>query len=431
VRKILGISLLTIALLQLGVRGIQRLRSDVPMWDFVSVYSAARTWIHGGDPYDLPRVAATWRESGVFTRRDTSLWATVYPPTSLITLVPLAMLPSSVAMMAWLAITIALLSYQFVALIDLAKLQPRDPRRLILVGGALAAAPLQFGLLSGQLSLPAISLCIIAFWYVGRDREKLAGALLAFACAIKPQVGAPFVAYFLVQRRRVVSSYAILLGAAIGALALATMRLSHVNWIAGWTQSIAVSSKVGGVNDYGWTNEFRDEIIDLKMLLVSMPVDALALRIMIECVVIALVAWYVRSLRRGRDLIDRQGLLPLAGLCALSLLPVYHRVYDATLLTAALAWALAELSGSQRRYALATFVPLALFLVPFDIVQSAQYRMPGLWRLAQTQRWQMFIAPHYAWGLLGVTVVLLAAMNRQVKARSSVRASLTRPASAR
>lgn len=396
------------------------MRSDIPMWDFASVYSASRTWLHGGNPYDLPAVVATWRHEGVFSRRSASTWATVYPPTSLLMLVPLALLPAGVAMVAWLVITLALLGLQFAALIDLAGLRRHDPRALILVGAALASAPLQFGILSGQLSLPAISACVIAFWCAGRGRDRLAGVFIGLACAVKPQVAAPFVVYYLVLRRRTVARSAVLYGMLICAVALAGMALSHINWIAGWSQSITASRQFGGVNDYGWADQFRDEIIDLKILLVSIPLDPLVLRVVIECIVLALLAWYVQAFPRGRERSDRDELLSLAALSALSLLLVYHRAYDATLLTTALAWALAELDGPRRGYAVALLVPMAVFLIPFDIVESVGYRLPGMVALAQTWWWQSLIAPHYAWGLVALTLALLMTMSRQATARASI-----------
>lgn len=416
-RRIVGISLLILGLAQLGVRGMQRVRSDIPLWDFVSVHSATRTWIYGGDPYDLPAVVVTWRESGIFTDRDVSYFATVYPPTSLLSLVPLAVLHARAAMAIWLLLTLVLLAVQFHALTRMAQLSWRDPRALILVGGALASAPLQFGILSGQLSLPAISTCIIAFWCVTRDQDRLAGVLLGLACVVKIQIAAPFVLYYLFRRRFNIVIAAVLIAGALAAVALVAMHLSHINWIAGWKHSIALTEQIGAVNDYGWTNRFRDEIVDLKLLLVSAVRDARVLKLVVGAIVVALLAWYLSVHPRGAAQSGRTELLALAGLSAIALLPIYHRVYDVTLLTMALAWALSELDGTWRRYALAMLIPMALFLIPFDFVLTAGRRLPGLVARSRTEWWQSLVAPHYAWGLLGVTLVLLWTMSTMKRAR--------------
>ena len=166
--------------------------------------------------------------------------------------------------------------------------------------------------------------------------------------------------------------------------------------------------------------------MDLKLLLLSIPHEALAWRIGIACSVIGLIAWYVRTLpaREGNDAAgthpDRSELLALAGLCAISLLPIYHRVYDAALLTTALAWALAELDGPRRRWAIVLIVSMLPFFVPFDFVRSIGYRLPGISAMSTTWWWQSLVAPHYAWGLLALTLGLLATMSAQAATVAAV-----------
>lgn len=411
--KILGGLLLLLGVLQLGVRGMQRVRSDIPMWDFVSVHAAAQTWMHGGNPYDKQSVVDAWRKSGIFLDRDVSYFATVYPPTSLLMLMPLAPLPAGPAMVVWLIIILVLLAFQFIALADLAGLPRRDPRVLLLVGGAVASAAMQFGILSGQLSLPAISLCIIAFWFVQLGRERTAGVLLALACAIKPQIAGPFILYYLVLRRWNVAVSAIIVGGAIGAISIAGMMLAHVDWYHGWKDSVALTTRIGAVNDYGWAGDFRDEIVDLKMLLISFLHDTSALRIAVLAIVAGLFAWYLRAFPGRTQRTARVELLALAGLSAILLLPVYHRVYDLVLLTTAFAWALAELRGINRNYAIGLIIPMLVFLIPFDIVRSIAKRSHQLTEISHSAFWQTWLAPHYTWGLLALTIGLLIALGRQ------------------
>ena len=54
--------------------------------------------------------------------------------------------------------------------------------------------------------------------------------------------------------------------------------------------------------------------------------------------------------------------------------------------------------------------PMLLFLIPFDIVKSVGNRAPRLTEMAQTWWWQSYVAPHYAWGLIVLTIVLLMTM---------------------
>ncbi|HVT89660.1 MAG TPA: glycosyltransferase family 87 protein [Tepidisphaeraceae bacterium] len=409
-RKCLGIAFLIFGLIQLGFRGTQRIRHDVPLWDFVSVHAAARTWAYGGDPYDLQSVLITWHTAGIFTDRDVSYFAPVYPPTSLVMMIPLAIVPAAPAMVIWLVFTILLLTVQLMALADLAGLDRRDARLLVLIGASIASAPLQFGILSGQLSLPAISMCIIAVWCASRHREIFAGLLIGLACALKPQIGGTFFVYYLFLRRFRVAGLALLVGGLIGAIALLGMKYSQIDWMSGWSHNVAATRAIGGVNDYGWANPFRDEIIDLKIILVSSGLSDFTLRGFVVCIVLILIASYLIWFPRGISRTARNELPALACLAAISLMPVYHRVYDASLLTIAFAWALAERDGSRRRETILLLAPMCLFLIPFDIVKSLGNRLPIITESSKTDWWQSLIAPHYAWGLLATTVGLLIVM---------------------
>lgn len=406
--------------MQLGFRGMQRYKSDLPMWDFVSVHAAVRTWMHGGDPYNVEAVTATWKSANIFSDRDVSYFATVYPPTSLVTMVPLAILPAPYAMTVWMGIMLLLIALQFAALADLAKLNWKSPEFMLLVGGALASAAMQFGILSGQLSLPAISLCILAFWCANRNRQILGGALLGLACAIKPQLAGPFVVYYIVLKQFRLVAAAAVVGGIIGVVALGAMHFTEINWMQGWKASIARTQQIGEVNDYGWAGTFRDEIIDLKMLVVSIGLSKTALSGLIGLIVLGLCIVYVAVFPFKTARRDDATLLTLAGFSALILLPIYHRVYDATILALALAWAVSNLDGPRRRHAWMMIIPLLVFLVPFDIVKSVASRRPHLYDIAHSWWWQSFIAPHYAWGLLGVTLVILYVLKREKVAAAAL-----------
>lgn len=106
-----------------------------------------------------------------------------------------------------------------------------------------------------------------------------------------------------------------------------------------------------------------------------------------------------------------QHLLPLSALVVISLLPVYHRLYDASLLAFPLAWSLTDLSGRIRTLSNFTFCLLLPFLVPggtvLEQIQVRGYVSPavqGSWW------WNALVMPHQVWVLVILTVVLLEAM---------------------
>jgi hypothetical protein len=135
-----------------------------------------------------------------------------------------------------------------------------------------------------------------------------------------------------------------------------------------------------------------------------------------------LAAVYVALLARARPT-DRVGgdkrddqLLPLAALAALTLLPVYHKLYDAVLLVLALAWALRALRDPRLRgVAGATLAALAIFLIPFDFLPLLMKRTAVLDGVAQTWLWRVVIFPHHALATLAVAFCVLYAFYRRVR----------------
>jgi hypothetical protein len=128
-------------------------------------------------------------------------------------------------------------------------------------------------------------------------------------------------------------------------------------------------------------------------------------------------------LTRLRDDPDR--LLPLATLCALTLLPVYHRMYDAALLLPALAWAMLALGGPLRRNAIATLVCLSIFMVPFDVLPLIMKRTSALDGLSQTWIWRVFIFPHHALATLATAISLMWGMWSLMRLRQATPARTT------
>ena len=146
---------------------------------------------------------------------------------------------------------------------------------------------MQFGILSGTAFAAGHLAGDDRVLACGKRRETLAGVLLGVACAIKPQVVGPLLGITSSCGAGASQHQRSSPGRTICAVALLTMRMSHIDWYHGWKRSIDATMQVGAVNDYGWTAKFRDEIVDLKMLLVCPAQNPLVLRGMIGCIVLA------------------------------------------------------------------------------------------------------------------------------------------------
>src|SRR5262249_11747364 len=150
-----------------------------------------------------------------------------------------------------------------VALVSIADLSWRDPRAWLLVAAVVASAPAQVTLLSGQPAGPAFACIVLGLWLIlRRNRELAGGVLLGIAAAFKLQLGAPFLAYYLLlrPRPRVVLPGAILL-LLIAVIGIAPMQLQHHPWLDQWRQQVQLTVEPGGVNDPTFGARFRFEML--------------------------------------------------------------------------------------------------------------------------------------------------------------------------
>ncbi len=108
---------------------------------------------------------------------------------------------------------------------------------------------------------------------------------------------------------------------------------------------------------------------------------------------------------RRRD--PRLELLDLSAIAVISLLPIYHRFYDAALLVLPLGWALVSFRR-PRRFAVLSLLMMTPFLIPGGTLletMEVSGRIPA-W-LANRWWWQTFVMAHEVWMLLLLSLLLL------------------------
>ncbi|MDE3186529.1 MAG: DUF2029 domain-containing protein [Acidobacteriota bacterium] len=312
-----------------GVRGASRESTD-----FIPVYSGVRCLLHGCNPYSIPDLNQQFLGSGGRENdlRQAGGWqneSPLYPPSTLVTLLPLGLLPFPAAKIAWSLLSGGL----FIVAVWLVLSLCRPPHQWLTT--LLAAL---FLLINGQIvrlgqpsgfaiSLLAISVAL----FMRRGSPLLAACLLALSLAVKPQIGGLIAVYLLAHkahRRYAGLAVAAALGLfLLGALIL-HMRPGSAHWVADLRTSITASMQPGQVNapdapDVGVAN----------LAGITSPVFAGRRRanlIAIGIFLLLAAAWAVGAARDTED--PEAAILALGALSALSLLPVYHRQYDSALL---------------------------------------------------------------------------------------------------
>jgi hypothetical protein len=342
---------------------------DTGMADFKSVYYGSLTLLQHHDPYREADLLHTIQSNGghftsppsgaAVERRILLLWFNL--PATLLLLAPFALLPYGPAHLIWLSLTAA--SFIVAAFLMWSLGARYSP---ILAGGLIGLILLNSELLiyTGNLAGLVISFCLIAVWCFLQDRFVPLGIiLLALALITKPQDAGLIWLYFLlaggIQRKRALLA---LLVAAVIALP-AVLWVSHVapNWFHELLANLASVSARGDMNDPGPTSMAAHNfggLINLQTALAYLRDDPRFYNPLAWLICAPLfIAWAITTLRtsptphtldprpetldpRPQTLDPRpetrdprpQTLLPHAAIAILTLLPVYHRQYEARLL---------------------------------------------------------------------------------------------------
>ena len=312
---------------------------SVPMVDFKPVYFAARCLIQNRDPYmesELLRISQTEGASGTPETakvREVTTWS-IYLPTSFAITVPIALLPWGPAHTVWLLLILGSMLVASSLIWNIGA----DCAPIVcgvMIGFFLANS--EVILVLGNAAGIAVGLCVIAVCCLVCERCVAAGIFcLAVSLVLKPQDAGLVWLYFLlaggVYRKRALQSLLI-----TAALCLpVVLWVWHVapHWFAEWQSNISAFSARGGNNDPGPAStggHGLGMLVNLQAV-ISLIRDDPRIYNPVSYAICAplLTIWVIVTLRyRGTRANAWLGLAPIA---ALTMLPVYHHLYDAKLL---------------------------------------------------------------------------------------------------
>lgn len=327
--------------------------------DFAIVFSAARCWLHGMNPYAPADLAVAAQSAGLpVTPAYFVTNPSLYFPPAFVLLSPLALLPWTIAKALWLACLLALSAWSIVVLARMAK-----GWELALASFLLAFAPLHTGLAKGQ---PSVLVCGLICLGMFTPQPYAAGLLLGLAACIKPQLAIGFLllAVGLRQYRKV------LMACAVG-LAATGVGLAFI--VPGWfpqpasnlRDSVGGSSGLNPSNPTSWY-----QLVNLHNILIPRALDGTPVEIMVYAIVILTTAFaVVRSTDYWMAVALIASATPLVG---------YHRFYEAQILWLAIP---AMLLLRNSRVSLYLWACYAVFLIPGQTMAALWLgtRTDGLW----------------------------------------------------
>ena len=368
-RNLLVAVLLLASAAEFSFRGPLRMVRERRWNDFLPVYIQSKAWVHGRDPYSSQSLISLWpadnrrpswvdadAANGVLELRDGM--PSPFPLSCFVVLSPFALLSWPVAELLWFAGNVAAVVLAPFALVSLCGCTLADLRARLFLAAAFALAPLHTGLGTTNPAVFAICLMVGTVWAARSGRRKTAGILLAIAACLKPPVAAGLLLFYLVRRQWKVAGVACAVAAMIGALGIARLAIAGVPWLAPYLENIRRIYASGSLADFALNDAGRFNLINSQVLWYSLLGNASVANRLAWLLGAALLGCWLWFCWRRRS----PEVLEISAICVLSLIPVYHRFYDAGLLLWPLAWSL--LLAARRSTAALILVVIAPFLVP-------------------------------------------------------------------
>jgi Glycosyltransferase family 87 len=389
--------------------------SSAVLNDLLSPYAQSAAWVQGLDPYSTQSLFTTWPIGGPVRPnesefRDGSVLVehgvpTAYPLSCFALTAPFTLLPWLVIKLLWVFSTVILFFLSIYVLIELLELH--GWRRDAFIGTALLLAPFHTGVAVCNLAVTATEIGILSLWKSFTIRKFWTALPVSLSLALKPQIGFCFLMYFLLRRRWRVSLLASGLLIAFQGSAMLRLHVAHVQWIQSYVSDGQALLIDGNLGDFTPRNPTRFGLINLQVGLYPLLQNRWLTNtsVFLLCAIFGVSMLIVCLGRRVED-----ELLLLSGISVLSLLPIYHRFYDATLLIIPAAWLISHIGKKLNSTALGLFAVSAFFLPGGSLLETVRHRCMFLTRMEGHSWWNALIMAHSTWLLLLLFLVLLRRM---------------------
>jgi hypothetical protein len=375
--------------------------------------------MNGMDPYNPANVVKFWptdERRPDFVVKDLSDGSlvlktgipTAYPPMCFLLLAPLSVPPWRIAQPLWMVISLMAFALTALSLASLIGLHLYEKRTYLFLAVALALAPFHTGLATGSIAILSVGASAMAVWAAKHRWNLSAGALVALAVGLKPQIGLPFLVYYILRRRWSIVGVALLVVGILMGVTILRLTASHTPWLQNYEHDNEVLFTSGSLGDFTDKNPLRFGLVNLQVLLYTFVPNRSFVNALAFAVGAAMgLIWLLLARRYGNG---QDEILELSTLLILSLLPIYHRLYDASLLIFPLAWSVATLSGHLKAFAKATLISILAFLIPGGSALEQLQQTSHFDAVLHSPWWTKFVMPYQIWILLGLSAVLLRAM---------------------
>ncbi len=404
--------LLLLAGTEFVARGPLRFLRNPTNWNDLSQnYTASRLWLKGQNPSAPKNFVALWKHEGRSRLELNDIRTHLAPPLGgLVVLAPVAAFPWKIARILWLVILLISFVATVWALALVGGFRWDELRTLAFIAACLALAPFHTGLAAGNTTILVIGACAVAIWAARNRHDVAAGVLFGVACSLKPQIGAFLVLYYLVRRR-----WQLFVTAVASTLGLAFFAALYLwFWGTSWLQDYLHNARgfvtANHIDDFSSANPIRFTLINLQVPFFAITGQSSSANLLAFAVGGLLVCTWIYWVTRGNDHVPE--LLSLGAISIIALLPVYHRFYDAALLTVPLCWGMTwcmtQSPGRLRTTVKIALLLMAAFLVPGTaFLQQLALHGQISDAVKDSWWWNCVVMPQETWTLLLLCLVLL------------------------
>lgn len=386
--------------------------------DFRVVYSSSRAWLYGVNPYEASRLDQIWSVARGESEHRPSIRGSrdlLYPPPTFVLVAPVAAFDWPVAREAWAQVNLGALGVSIIGVVTLLRMRWQQPSTWLFVGAAIAFAPCITGMKVGQTSLVLTALVVSGQALRVGGWPMAGGVLLGLAAVLKPQIGLVFLAYEVFRGRWRVAGPALAVAVVVAAIGIGRLEAADVPWVESLRANVAAFTTGQGDGNPLPENEHRYQMIDLRPIFHTVTSNRTlgaigAFGVAGVLAFAALLVW----LRKKED---SRELLALSIGATASLMIVYHRFYDASVLLLPLGWVIWALATPAGRVfgwtRWAVLVGILPFFVPGAVVFYRMAENGGLpdW-LGRSLLWEILLVHHQAWALVWLTGALVLALSR-------------------
>lgn len=329
-KKYLTIFLLCCTLFLLN--GIHGERAYWRSCDFIPLYGGARCMFSHCDPYKFADIARQYYGHGGKPIFTFSAWTEqpMNPPTTLAMVMPLALFSFPIASTIWTIASGVVFCWAAFAVLSFTRWTPMALAFTCLL---LLTSPLL--LMIGQSVTLAVGNVAIATVLMLRQRRPwLSTALMTFGIALKPHLVIVVLAYFLLEkryRRRALAAAAAFTLLAIASCAWVTAQPSSRHWLEEVRITTANHVAPGGAGDPRTANPDGAAMVNFQTDSSLLTANIEHANFVAWGVALALTAGWLFAIRQAKPQREND-ILAIAAICCITLLPVYHRMYDTRLL---------------------------------------------------------------------------------------------------